>query len=459
MKKYILFFLGLVLIISLTNAQTTQKTTDTNTPLYLLPPDYPMPYDPPKPEEIKAVLDRIYGFVDSCTPTKLINKNSKSEISDYGTPDSSAIIEPGTFRLNSYEWGVIYGAMFLATEATGDPKFKNYTVKRTDFLAQLYPYYKSLWNKGFQKNNPYSRIFEPKALDDCGSMCAALVKTFKETKNPQLRTMIDGFADFIMNKEYRLPDGTIARNRPQRNTLWLDDLYMSIPAMAQMGSLTSDNKYYDEATKQILKFADRMFVREKGLFRHGWVEKMTEHPAFFWGRANGWAILTMSELLDVLPESHPDREKILDLFRAHIRGIAQCQSGNGFWHQLLDRDDSYSETSATAIFTYCIAHGINKGWIDPLAYGPVAILGWNALSTKVNAQGQVEGTCVGTGMGFDAAFYYHRPTHPLAAHGYGPTIMAGAEILKLFKNYQVVINETSVMFYRKGVDWQNLQIK
>ncbi|HEY4787647.1 MAG TPA: glycosyl hydrolase, partial [Bacteroidales bacterium] len=88
MKKYILFFLGLVLIISLTNAQTTQKTTDTNTPLYLLPPDYPMPYDPPKPEEIKAVLDRIYGFVDSCTPTKLINKNSKSEISDYGTPDS-----------------------------------------------------------------------------------------------------------------------------------------------------------------------------------------------------------------------------------------------------------------------------------------------------------------------------------------------------------------------------------
>jgi len=37
--------------------------------------------------------------------------------------------------------------------------------------------------------------------------------------------------------------------------------------------------------------------------------------------------------------------------------------------------------------------------------------------------------------------------------------LAGAEILNLLKNYQVVINETSVMFYHKNVDWQNLQIK
>ena len=297
------------------------------------------------------------------------------------------------------------------------------------------------------------------ALDDCGSMCNALVKTLQQSKNTKLRPIIDGFADFILNKEYRLADGTIARNRPQRNTLWLDDMYMSIPAMAQLGKLTGNNKYFDDATKQVLQFSDRMFIKEKGLYRHGWVEEMTEHPSFFWGRANGWVILTLCELLDVLPESHPDRVKILELYKAHIRGIAQCQSGTGFWHQLLDRADSYNETSATAIFTYCLAHGINKGWIDPLAYGPAAILGWNALSTKVDAQGQIEGTCVGTGMGFDPAFYYHRPTHPLAAHGYGPTIMAGAEILKLLKNYQVVINETSVMFYPLGVDWRNLQIR
>ena len=57
-------------------------------------------------------------------------------------------------------------------------------------------------------------------------------------------------------------------------------------------------------------------------------------------------------------------------------------------------------------------------------------LAWNAVATKVNAQGQVEGTCVGTGMGFDPAFYYYRPTSVLAAHGYGPVLLAGAEMIR-----------------------------
>jgi hypothetical protein len=117
--------------------------------------------------------------------------------------------------------------------------------------------------------------------------------------------------------------------------------------------------------------------------------------------------------------------------------------------EVLERVRNYLETSATAIFTYSIAHAINQGWIDPLAHGPMALLGWNAVSTKVNAQGQVEGTCVGTGMGFDPAFYYHRPTNVFAAHGYGPVILAGAEIIKLLKNYRVEINDSSVQFYRR----------
>ena len=83
---------------------------------------------------------------------------------------------------------------------------------------------------------------------------------------------------------------------------------------------------------------------------------MQDHPAFHWGRANGWALLTMCEVLDVLPEDYPQRDKILDLFRTHVRGLAACQSGEGFWHQLLDRNDSYLETSATAIYVYTAWH-------------------------------------------------------------------------------------------------------
>jgi hypothetical protein len=41
------------------------------------------------------------------------------------------------------------------------------------------------------------------------------------------------------------------------------------------------------------------------------------------------------------------------------------------------------------------------------------------LLEALNAKGQVVGTCFGTGMAFDPAFYYYRPTNVYAAHGCG----------------------------------------
>jgi hypothetical protein len=52
----------------------------------------------------------------------------------------------------------------------------------------------------------------------------------------------------------------------------------------------------------------------------------------------------------------------------------------------------------------------------------------------VNAKGQVEDTCVGTGMAFDPAYYYFRPKTPYAQHGYGPVLMAGSEMILMLKN-------------------------
>jgi rhamnogalacturonyl hydrolase YesR len=252
-----------------------------------------------------------------------------------------------------------------------------------------------------------------------------------------------------MTGQYRLADGTLARNRPQPNTLWLDDLFMSVPAIAQMGKLTGDNKYYDEAANQVLSFAAKMFNRERGVFMHGWVESMPTHPEFRWARANGWAFMALAELLEVLPENHPQRPKVFQLYRDHARGIASFQSGSGLWHQLLDRTDSYLETSATAIFTYAYARGINRGWIDAKTYAPATLLAWNAVTTKINEKGQVVGTCVGTGMAFDPAFYYHRPTSLFAAHGYGPVLLAGAEVIALLKNKKFEINDSSVQVLEK----------
>lgn len=223
---------------------------------------------------------------------------------------------------------------------------------------------------------------------------------------------------------------------------------MSVPALAQMGAYSGDQKYFDDAVQQVRLFSKRMFNEEKGLFMHGWVQDMEEHPQFHWARANGWAVMTMVELLEVLPENHIGRAEVLEILQKHIRGLANYQSGKGFWHQLIDRNDSYLETSATAIYTYSIARAINRGYVDAKVYGPMVCLAWNAVATQVNEKGQVEGTCVGTGMGFDPAFYYYRPINVYAAHGYGPVILAGAEMIMLVKNHKLEINDSSLQFYK-----------
>ncbi len=458
MKSKLLFITALSLVLTTNVNSQNQQVTDVNTPLHAIQPDYKIPYGAPKAEDILAVMNRVFDYVDASTPSGVIDRQTKAEISDLSKLTPGTAFAPGVFRLISYEWGVLYGAMLLSGEVTGDIKFTEYTAKRMDLISKVCRYFKSL-PAVQQSGNPVRPILDPRALDDAGSMCAAMIKTFNSAKNQDLRPLIDNYIDYISTRQFRLSDGTLARNRPLPNALWLDDLYMSVPALAQMGKLTGEKKYFDDACRQILQFSDRMFNKDLNIYMHGWIQEMDPHREFHWARCNGWALLAMSELLDVLPADHPSRNKIMDLFRKHVNGLASYQSGIGFWHQLIDRNDSYYETSATAIFTYCIAHGINSGWLNPQAFGPVAALGWNAVTTKVNAQGQVEGTCVGTGMGFDPAFYYYRPVRSLAAHGYGPALLAASETLLLLRNYQIVINETSVMFYKNGVNWKNLQIK
>ena len=424
-------------------AQQTSKTNDVTTPLHLMKPDYPTPYGKPAVEDITKVLNRVYTYLDAVTPAKMVN-GKKDEINDITRLTSDATFAQGDFRLTSYEWGVTYAGMINAGEATGDTRFTDYTNKRLKFIADVAPFFRSLLQSNTEVPAVIRSVLQPHALDDAGAVCAAMIKAERAGLKSNLRPLIDNYINYISTKEFRLADGTLARNRPQPNTIWLDDLFMSVPALAQMGKLTGDKKFYDDAVRQVLQFSRRMFNKEKGLYMHGWVQEMDFHPQFHWGRANGWAVMTMVELLDVLPKTHPGYNAVIAQLHAHINGLSRYQDGTGFWHQLLDRNDTYLETSATAIYAYAIARAINKGFIDKRAFSPVAILAWNAVATKVNDKGQVEGTCVGTGMGFDPAFYYYRPVNVYAAHGYGPVLLAGAEVLTLIKNFNFEINDSSL---------------
>jgi len=403
------------------------------------PPQDISPYGRTTPLDAMQAMDRVLNYVEQATPVGIVNGVTGGQIIDLTKPVIEATLTKTEYSITSHEWGLVYTGMLLAGEATGDHRFTEYVSRRFEFLGIASTYFRA-YKKAFPAAvNPLEHFLYPQSLDDTGSMCAAMIQGLRSGVVSELRPEIDHSINFIMTKVHRLGDGTFARNRPMPNSVWVDDLYQGIPALAQFGKLTGDQKYYDEATRQVALFSERLFDKTKGICMHGWVEGMEPHPAFFWARANGWAVMAVAALLDVLPEDHPQYKPVLDLFKAYCHGIATHQSGTGFWHQLLDRNDSFHETSATAMFTYVLAHGINQGWLDLQAFGPPALLGWNAVSTKVNDKGQVEGTSAGTSMAFDAAFYYQRPmgTGP---HGYGSVLLAGAAMYKLLVEHPYEAN-------------------
>lgn len=397
---------------------------------------YPIPYQQPTVEEVTASIARIRDFLDKAAPTRVIDSKTGKEITDLSTPVATAVLDRGEMEFNplAYEMGVVHTSMLRATAVTGDPAFAAYTQKHLKFLAGHLAYFRSVADKYGMDKNGLRQVFEPRALDDCGSMCAALIRARIAKVGPDLKPVIDTWSDWVGKKQYRFADGTLGRQRPQAQSLWADDAYMGIPALVEMGHLTGDRWWYDEAVKQVLLISAKLYNPEKGLYTHGWNAANPDAPQFYWGRASGWIVIAMCDVLDVLPKDHPGREKVLAQLRATLKGVAQYQSGSGFWHQMVDRNDSYLETSATAMFTYGIAHAVNEGWISPITYGSIAQAGWCALTTRITPEGAVDGTCVGTTFASDQVYYYARPASTKALHGYGTTILAGIEMIRMLKN-------------------------
>lgn len=434
MKKLLQRSIGLLTTLCLTITATAQI----DFPPYQKDqsiPRYPVAYTVPASKEVKAVVDRIQNRFVKNAAFQLFDAGTGKPLTSLSKPNKNAVIPDSieSFVGWSYPNGVSLSACQLLTQVTGDTSYANFAYRYFDFTFKAMPFFRQMQDKGLIKSHPYDKMINMKALDHCGSISAALIKTEKYRHDTRFRNWIDTVANYISNKQFRLKDGTIARERPQPESLWGDDMYMCIPFLAQMGSLTGETKYFDDAVKQVIQLSARLFNPAVGLYDHGWNENSSDYdPEFHWARANAWCTVAMAELLAVLPANHPGRDQVLHLYRSHIKRLAELQDGTGLWHNLLDRPETFLETSASALFVYSIAKGINEGWISHV-YGPVAVTGWNAVATQVLPNGEVSGIVEGTTFANDNTYYYYRGTSS-KTNFYGTVMAAGAEVIRLLDN-------------------------
>ena len=282
----------------------------------------------------------------------------------------------------------------------------------------------------FERKSSLHYLMTLGTLDSCGAMGNQLLESMMRYPNqvtPEEKALVACIADWVVNRQDRMPDGTLWRHGRMGGTVWPDDLFMGGVFLVRYGIYTGDQKYIDDAASNIIHQA-ALEQDTDGLWFHGYFDTNKMHAPFKWGRGDGWATVTMVETLSAMPEKDPLRPQVLDILRRQIDGLKKVQAPDGMWRQVLDKPELWEETSCTAMFAYGIARAVNRGWIDATNM-VVARRAFAGVAKQVTPDGAVNGTCEGTGIGETLDFYIKRRQPANDSHGRGPVLLAGTEIL------------------------------
>ena len=339
-----------------------------------------------------------------------------------------------------YNGGTAWAMQHLA-EVTGESKYREYANAFCDYHLKGIPFveYQVKRLNALESANHF--IIETPLLDFTLAPSVPFVNRLRKEKQFENRDLYEKWVarmlDYARTGQIRLPGhGIYTRITPVEYTTWVDDMFMGIPFLVQASLYAPDEKsrkeFLDDAASQTLAFNTQVWDEEAELYMHA---RYSNNPVKLphWSRCNGWAIVTMSEVLLHLPEDHPCRAAILEQFRRHARSLARHQTPEGFWLNVLDRKDSRPEVSGTAIFTFAIARGVINGWLDAGEFTSVALNGWKALETQIESDGTVHNICEGTMCSEDVNYYMNRPLYDNDTHGLFAVLFAGIEMDRLLK--------------------------
>ncbi|MDR0810987.1 MAG: glycoside hydrolase family 88 protein [Paludibacter sp.] len=389
-------------------------------------------------DDAKTIATKVADRIFKNTTYTFVNRQTGETFTNLKNVASNPNISvQSVYNQWHYTNGVTNLAMLELGEKLGDPRFDEYVLKNMNFVFNEgnLEFYKHLFDSTFEASGwravqrySWHMIFRNKRLDDNGPMGASLIEVQKKHPNDNFLNYINTTADHILYAEPRLKDGTIARIWPHENTIWADDAFMAISFLARMGSFTGEDKYFTDAANQILKYTQYLWDKERELYWHCYHTDTKEHGVAHWSRANGWIFMATADLLTLMPDKHPLKQKVIANFRMQANGLALYQGQNGLWHQILDKNDSYEETTGTAMFVFGIARGVKKGWLHPdMIYA--ANMGFNGLRQKITPEGDVTTVCVGTGIMPSLVFYYTRPVTKNDPMGDGPVLRALVEMI------------------------------
>ena len=276
-----------------------------------------------------------------------------------------------------------------------------------------------------------------------------LFPLYARTKDLRYRKAADLLRDQL-RRHPRTEEGGFWHKQIYPHQMWLDGLYMAEPFYAQYSAEHDDHAAFADVANQFFFAARHMRDVRTGLLYHGWDESRTQKWADsltgrspnVWGRAEGWYLMALVDVLDYLPKNDPARPALLAVLGDAADAVRKVQDpATGVWYQILDqpgRPGNYFEASASGMFVYAFAKGARMGYLDS-AYRDAAQRGYDGIIKQfvtVGADGLVNlnGICQVAGLGgnpyrdgsFD--YYVHEPVVVNDYKGIGTFILASLEL-------------------------------
>ena len=205
-------------------------------------------------------------------------------------------------------------------------------------------------------------------------------------------------------------DGLTSQTR-----FWIDDIWMIGMLQVEAFRATRKPVHLDRAAREVDAYVRRLQLAN-GLFYHG------DQAPFSWGRGNGWVAVGLAEVLSDLPADDSRAASLRDGYRRMMDALLTYQGQDGLWRQIVDRPDSWAESSCSAMFAYAMALGVKRGLLSGEAYDKARRRAWRALCRRLQPDGQLAGICVGTAQSADVQYYLDRPVVTGDLHGQAPML-------------------------------------
>ena len=325
-----------------------------------------------------------------------------------------------------YHQGVFLSGMLNTYEICGEEKYFEYVRE---------------WVNSIIYEDGSIHDFDRTSIDDI-QPGILLFPLYEKTKDERYAIAIETLMDALRGWKTNSVGG-FWHKECHPNQMWLDSLYMGGPIRALYSVYKNDPSYLETAINQALIMYENMRDKETGMLFHAWDESKKEAWADketglspeVWGRAFGWYVIALLDILSYTDRNNEKYEQLTEIERSLLNSVIKYQDKSGMWYQVVAKGGckgNWLETSCSSLFSCAIARAVRMDILGK-EYLEYAKKGFNGVVNSLTFDGDnllLGGVCVGTGV-LDYKGYIERPTSTNDLHGMGAFLLMCAEIAKI----------------------------